>query len=106
MTNFRKIWVARKQILEGVTNLLFKKEFVENVASYRLEICKSCEYYNGECYVPKTGPCCGACGCSLKLKLRSMSSACGLLDIDKEPLWYPIMTQKQDDEHFSELEDD
>ena len=51
-----KIWHQRKQILEGVKNKIFKDEFVEDVAEFREEICKKCEYYDGKCAVKGTGP--------------------------------------------------
>lgn len=100
-----KIWKARKLILEGITNTVFKKQFVEDVYQYRLDICKKCEHYNGECEVPGSGPCCGACGCSLKFKLRSLSSACGLEEIDEDPLWLPVMKQNEEDEHLGNIEE-
>lgn len=104
MNKFSKIWQARKLILEGVTNLVFKKEFVEMVAIYRQNICNKCKYNDGKCLVPGTGPCCGACGCSLKVKLRAMESVCGLASIDKEPLWTPVMSQKDADKHLGDIE--
>lgn len=97
MADIRKIWRNRKKILEGVTNTVFKKQFVEDVAANRMEICKACDEYDGECQVPGTGPCCGACGCSLKFKVRSLSSACGLLEKGKKPLWLPVVKQADED---------
>lgn len=54
-----------------------------------MAICNDCIYgmYDGDCEVPGTGPCCGACGCVLKFKVRSMRSQCGAAEIGKEPLW-------------------
>lgn len=98
-----KIWKYRKQITEGIANTIIKKQFVETVAEYRKDICDKCEENNGECLIPGTGPCCGACGCVLKYKIRSMSSACGLVQIGKEPKWYPVLSVKDDDEHINGL---
>lgn len=86
-----KIWKNRNQILEGIRNKVFKKEHVEEVARERELICLNCDYYNGECLVPGTGPCCGYCGCSLGLKTRSLSSHC---DLNK---WEAIMTEEEED---------
>ena len=108
MGKFSQIWEARKLILEGVTNTVFKKAFIEEVAKYRQEICNTCEYNDGKCAIPGTGPCCGACGCSLIFKLRSMSSVCGLanmLDKTKPPKWYPMVTPQQLEEYFKETDD-
>lgn len=83
--NIFKIWKHKGQILEGITNSIFKKEDVEAVAEYRMFVCKNCELYDesGEgCMVPGTSPCCnekkGGCGCSLGFKTRSLSSECPL----------------------------
>jgi hypothetical protein len=98
MTTLGKIWKARKQILEGAFNLVVKDEFVENVAEFRMNICKGCKYYDGNCAVPGTGPCCGACGCSLKVKVRSLSTVCGKLEKNENPLWLPVISSKEEQE--------
>lgn len=76
----KSIWNNRKLIAEGIKNRVFKKEHVEEIYNDRLEICKGCDLIDlsgHECMVPGTQPCCGECGCSLALKLRSLSAACG-----------------------------
>lgn len=93
-----KIWGARKQILEGAFNLAVKDEFVETVSKQRMDICRTCKYFDGECGVPGTGPCCGACGCSLAVKTRSMSTLCGAIEKNEEPKWLPILSRKQEEE--------
>ena len=100
-----KIWQARKQILEGVSNTVFKKKFVEEVAEYRMEICNACDQKGDECLVPGTGPCCAACGCSLEFKVRSLSSPCGLIQKGKDPKWYPVLSQKEEDKLVNDLDD-
>jgi hypothetical protein len=51
-----------------------------------------CGYYdefgsNKKCYIPGKA-CCAACGCNLSFKQRSLSSDCGLSEIEgKIPLW-------------------
>lgn len=83
--NIFKIWKNKGQILEGISNNIFKKEDVESVAEYRMFICRNCTLYDitGKgCMVPGTAPCCneklGGCGCSLSLKTRALSSDCPL----------------------------
>ena len=74
-----QIWKHKGQILEGIKNNIFKKEDVEIIADARMEICTNCPLYENTsqgCTVPGTQPCCGECGCSLKLKTRSLSSDC------------------------------
>ena len=95
MSTLNDIWKFRKQISEGIINTVFKNEIVEKVADERMQICKKCEHYDGKCSVPGTGPCCGACGCSLSFKTRSLSSICGKFNIQQEPLWLPVITAKE-----------
>lgn len=96
--NLIKIWKSKNQILEGITNSIFKKEDVEQIADQRMSICRKCELYDKKgsgCIVPGTQPCCnqdkGGCGCSLSLKTRSLSSACPLNKWDAE------MSQEEED---------
>ena len=83
--------------MEGAFNLVKKNEFVETVAEYRMNLCKGCEYYNGDCAVPGTGPCCGACGCSLKVKTRSLATVCGKIEKKEDPLWFPVLSSKDEE---------
>lgn len=78
-----RIWKNKGQILEGVTNSIFKREDVEEIAKARMDICFFCDLYTESdkgCIVGGTAPCCnlekGGCGCSLKFKTRSLSSSC------------------------------
>ncbi len=66
-------------ILKGLINKIFKTDPVEKVYYKRLMICNTCPLLDvkGEkCVVSGTHPCCGECGCSLSLKLRSLESEC------------------------------
>ena len=81
--NVIRLWKSKNQIIEGVTNSIFKKEDVEQIAKERMSICEGCSYYtlsNDGCMVAGTGPCCnmtkGGCGCSLGFKTRSLSAEC------------------------------
>lgn len=79
MKNVIKIWKAKGQILEGIKNNIFKNKHVEEIAKERWIICEGCpliDKIGTKCLVPGTGPCCGSCGCSMSLKLRSLSSDC------------------------------
>lgn len=79
MGNLIRIWKERNKIAEGVKNNIFKTKHVEDIAFFRNEICRACEFIDttgAKCAVPGTQPCCGECGCSLKLKTRSLSSDC------------------------------
>jgi len=100
MVNFNKlatIWKSRTQILEGVKNNVFKSKDVEEIASVRADICNSCPHLDSKgssCLMSGTQPCCGKCGCSLKFKLRSLSSACG----DEEtPRWHALLSEEEED---------
>jgi hypothetical protein len=96
--NIIKIWKNKGQILEGITNSIFKKEDVEEIAQHRMQICNQCELLDvqGEgCTVPGTNPCCnekkGGCGCSLSLKTRALSSECPL------GKWGAELTEEEED---------
>lgn len=101
--NIIRIWKNKAQILEGVTNSIFKKEDVEQIAHERMGICRICKLYdetgNG-CMVPGTQPCCNkdktisgtaGCGCSLGFKTRSLSSSC---PVGK---WKAELSQEEED---------
>ena len=67
------------KIAEGIKNKIFKKKEVEGIARMRWAECKLCPLLDEKgktCAVGGTAPCCGDCGCSLSLKLRSLSSSC------------------------------
>lgn len=92
-------WTNRKQILEGIKNTIHKNEFVENVASFRSEICDGCELKGDDCAVPGTAPCCNECGCSLAFKTRSLSSSCPHPDGAR---WHALITE-EDEENLKDL---
>jgi hypothetical protein len=85
--NLIRLWKSKGQIIEGITNSIFKREDVEMIAEERMKICRECPSHlydeKGEgCMVIGTGPCCdmtkGGCGCSLGFKTRSLSAGCEL----------------------------
>lgn len=105
-TNIIKIWKSKDQIVEGITNSIFKREDVEQIANERMHICKICpsKLYDdsGEgCMVKGTGPCCnqlkGGCGCSLNIKTRSLSSAC------EKGYWDAELSYQEEDQLFKKL---
>jgi hypothetical protein len=96
--NIIRIWKTKGQILEGVTNSIFKREDVEDIAAQRLHTCHMCLLYTEKdegCMVSGTGPCCnqklGGCGCSLKFKTRSLSSEC------PKGYWKAEISQEEED---------
>lgn len=96
MMNAKKIWDNRNKILEGIKNSIFRSDAVEAIAEERNKICEKCEFFDSKgdtCLVPGTQPCCGSCGCSLKLKQRSLSSGCD------EGYWDPVLTDEEDMNH-------
>ena len=95
---WRQLWKDRAQVVEGMSNYLFKKETVEEIALERLQICHGCESFDPEgkgCFIAGTQPCCsnlnGGCGCSLRFATRSMSKSC-----PKEK-WDAIMTHEEEE---------
>jgi hypothetical protein len=96
------IWKERKKIFEGMKNALIYDEYVEDIAGQRLAVCNDCEHKGNKCAVPKTGPCCNLCGCSLTFKTRSLSSAC------PETKWIALLSEEQEDaleERFNKEEE-
>jgi hypothetical protein len=96
--NIIRVWKNKGQILEGVTNSIFKKEDVEQIAQQRMQICEKCELLDVQgdgCMVGGTAPCCneklGGCGCSLTFKTRSLSSEC------PKGYWLAELTQEEED---------
>lgn len=88
-----KVWKNRNLIIEGIKNNLFKKEAIEEIADERMKVCVSCTFIDitgDKCLMPKTNPCCGSCGCSLKLKLRSLASEC------PEGYWEAVLTDEEE----------
>lgn len=97
-----KVWKNKGKILEGIKNRIFKQEHVEEIFEERLGVCQKCIEYDLEgknCYVPGTQPCCGECGCSLSLKLRSLSSECGLSK------WDAVLNEDEEDKLNEQLQD-
>lgn len=101
--NIIQLWKNKGQIIEGITNSIFKKEDVEEIAEQRHVICKtnSCGQYDPKgtsekAYFPGEESC-GACGCKLAWKLRSLSSSCGLTELNQEPLWTAIISEEEED---------
>ena len=91
MNILKQIWKEKSKIMEGIKNSVMRDEFVEEIASLRSELCSSCPSKGDKCIVPGTGPCCNECGCSLKFKLRSLSSDCPL---DK---WKSLISEEDED---------
>lgn len=79
-----QIWKNKEQIIEGFKNNIFKKEHIEEIASKRLEICRSneCKAYdkNGtsEKVYMNGHESCADCGCVLSTKVRCLSCKCPL----------------------------
>lgn len=68
-----------KQIVEGWTNVVFKKDDVETLAAKRLEICEACEWHsknNNTAKIKRPDDHCTKCGCPLMSKTRCVSCAC------------------------------
>ena len=92
--NIITIWKEKGKIMEGILNYIFTREDVEDVARERMTICTECEHLDKigkSCEVRGTKPCCALCGCSLRFKIRSLSSDC------PAGKWESLMTQQEED---------
>ncbi len=101
MKKNKNIFKTGLEILEGIKNNIFKKEDVEAIAKDRWQICTECKSLDAvgtKCAVPGTKPCCGECGCSLGLMLRSLSSEC---PIGK---WEAFLNEQEEDALNEKLE--
>ena len=97
------IFRNRKQILEGITNSLFKKGHIEKIAADRMKICNDCSRLDLEgtkCMIPGTQPCCSECGCKFSFKTRSLSSECPHPDGAK---WEAILEPEEEDKLYKEI---
>lgn len=75
----KEVWGNRLVILDALKNYVVNDSQVEALAKTRMEICNECpllDLKGSKCFAPGTQPCCGSCGCSLKLKTRSVDSSC------------------------------
>jgi hypothetical protein len=100
MKNLIQIWKEKNKIAEGIKNNIFKSTHVEQIAFFRNEICKSCEFIDhagSKCAVPGTQPCCAECGCSLTFKTRSLASEC------PKGFWKAELTEKEEQELLKNL---
>lgn len=95
-----RIWKNKGKILEGIKNSIFKQEHIEEIAKLRNYICEVCPHLDtkgDKCAIPGTQNCCSLCGCSLKLKLRSLSSACD------DGRWNAELTPQEEDQLNEQL---
>lgn len=75
----KEAWRNRFLILDAVKNYVANDSEIEALAATRMDICNECpllDLKGSKCFAPGTQPCCGSCGCSLKLKTRSVESSC------------------------------
>ena len=89
-----------KEVYEGVKNSMFKRDYVEQIADHRWQICKECEYLDTDgkdCAAPGTQPCCADCGCSLAFKTRALSSSC------PKSKWKELMSEQEEKILFDQL---
>jgi len=92
-----KLYKSKGLILEGIKNKIFKKKHIEEIFKERMQICRKCSFIDSkgnECYMAGTQPCCGKCGCSLSLKLRSLSSGCG---DENNPRWDAVVDDLEEE---------
>jgi len=100
MESFLEIWKKKEKILEGIKNSIFRKEHVEEVADQRNQICQVCpdiDTTGDKCFMPGTQPCCGVCGCSLKLLQRSLSSSC------EKGHWKAVLSEEEEEKLIDNL---
>lgn len=64
-----------KDIIEGWSNLLIKKDTIENIAIPRLDICANCEFNKHKPNINILSTC-GKCGCTLEAKTRCLNCKC------------------------------
>ena len=79
-----------------------KTILIEAEAKIRWDVCKQCELLDikgSECAVPGTQPCCGDCGCSLSIKMRSLASSC------PKDKWPAYLTEDEELDLLKQLED-
>ena len=88
------------QVYEGVKNSVFKRDYVEQIADHRWQICKTCEHLDTvgkECGAPGSQPCCADCGCALMFKTRALASSC------PKGKWKELMSEEDEKLLFDQL---
>lgn len=88
------------QVYEGVKNKIFKRDYVEQIADHRWQICRDCEHLDlkgNSCAAPGTQPCCADCGCSLAFKTRSLAASC------PKNKWKELMSEAEEKALFEQL---
>ena len=61
-----------KEIIAGYKGYFFPNKESKELADKRLKICEECPELDLEgkfCAMPGTAPCCGKCGCQIKIKV-------------------------------------
>jgi hypothetical protein len=104
MGTLNNIWKNRKEILEGLGNTIFKKDYIEQIASERMKLCMACPHIDevgNKCALPGTQPCCGLCGCKLTLKTRSLSSECAW---EENKQWPALLNHEEQDDLYKKIE--
>lgn len=98
INKIKTIWENRRNIWYGIYyKYINTSNNSQAIAEARMKICNTCPHIDNagnKCLVPGTQPCCGKCGCSLKLKVFSLSSDCG---DENNPRWKAVMTEEQED---------
>ena len=88
------------EVYEGVKNSMFKRDYVEQIADHRWQICKDCEHLDvkgDHCGAPGSQPCCADCGCALMFKTRALSSSC------PKGKWKELMSDEDEKKLFEQI---
>ena len=95
-----KAFSSVSEIAEGIKNNVFKQDHIEEIAKVRWMDCVNCEHLDNKgdkCAISATRPCCGKCGCSIGLKIRSLASSC------PAGKWKALVDKKAQSEIMSQI---
>jgi hypothetical protein len=99
-----------KHVLEGWTNHLIPpeeiKELISQTSKERLSICSQCPHHSSNKKTIRIDRHCTICGCPEKALTKCLSCICSLEEIGQTPLWFPVITEKEEEQFNIECDEE
>jgi hypothetical protein len=102
-----------RHIIEGWANHLIPpeeiKEFISLTSQERISICETCPHHSSNKENYKTirmDKHCTICGCPLKALTKCLSCTCSLEELKQTPLWFPVLTPKEEEQFNIECDEE
>jgi len=102
-----------KHVVEGWRNHLVPperiKELIQQTSEERLFICSKCIFHSSNRQNYKTlriDRHCTICGCPEKALTKCLSCTCSLEEINEMPLWWPVVSEKEEEQFNIECDEE